>query len=188
MPKFKPNAGIQRRGLALELTKRFLPEDEYNLAKDQGETNIAIANSYLLDLFDDVDYKLAFIRLLLPYAQKFYSSTLLLPNMRSNFVDWCIDSDKWIQFKLQHLELTNDPNDRLTKQDLADAFASTMKIQVSELTALSEGKRIGLRYEKGLRMNSRTTRSYAGMRSERGVFAGVRVFTAANTLTPTIVD
>ena len=122
---------------------------------------------------------MAFINLLLQYAMKFYRSGMSLPNLRQNFVDFCVDSDKWQILLMDHLVITNDENDRLTKQDLADLFNDLFNTngnyRVSDLTAFSEGRRIGLTYNRALRANSRATQFRGIGPSERGMFVGVTI-------------
>lgn len=95
--------------------------------------------------------------------------------MQQNFEDLCIDSDKYMQLKLTHLQLTNNDNDRLTKSQLADLFENIYNIKISELTAVSEFQRVGLRYEKGWRQSTRNSPNIGTGRSDRGVFVGVQI-------------
>ena len=142
-------------------------------------------------MFDDDDFKLALIHLLLPYAKKYYTQGLSVSQMQQNFEDLCTDSDKYMQLKLTQLRITNDDNDRLTKQDLADLFEQVYNIKISEQTAVSEFQRVGLTYNKGLRQSTRNSRTPGSGRSERGVFTGVQIYRSEpldrNTRDPTTI-
>ena len=129
LPKFRTDKGIERRGLVMELVNRYLPELKYKQAVDNKEKNVYLADTNLLNIFDDDSYKLALIHLLLPYAKKYYEQGLAVSEMQQAFEDLCIDSDKYMQLKLDHLRITNDDNDRLTKGDLADLFESGIQDQ-----------------------------------------------------------
>jgi hypothetical protein len=82
--------------------------------------------------------------------------------------------DLWNEFKTDYLTITNLDTDRITKQELAEAFTRAYGIQVTPDSTVSEGKRIGLRYEKGWRTTTRSSRSF-NTTTDRGVFVGLRI-------------
>lgn len=195
-PKFQVDEGILRRCLLQQLTHRFLKEEEYQEAKDTNEHNIfpidETLNSESSDFkFNQIEYKLAFIHLLLPYAIHFYKSGMYLKNMRQNFKDFCVEIDQWKQFKIECTEITNNDEDRLGRQRIASAFTEFTGITVSEATARSEFKRVtGLRYEAKWRENSKSTRDFDGP-TNQGVFIGVRLKSKVilrDTKDPTVTD
>ena len=95
--------------------------------------------------------------------------------MRQSFIDYCTDNDRWLQFKQENLTITGQNNDRVLPQQIADEFTRITNIQISRETALSEGKRIGLNYERSLRINDMSLRSKGIGESPRGVFVGVQI-------------
>lgn len=102
---------------------------------------------------------------------------LSLPVLEQNFMTRCIDNDKWKQLKEEFLVETDNEGDRVHKADLARLYniVYSPSIQLGDDTAMAEGQRIGLRYDRGLRENGRTGRGDGGGPTRRGVFVGVRI-------------
>lgn len=61
-PNFKTDEGMKRRGFMSILTNKFVNEDSYI-----NKNGIYLLDNNFIDNFDNINYKLAFIHLLLPY-------------------------------------------------------------------------------------------------------------------------
>lgn len=162
-PRFKPDNGLVRRALLVEAKNKFI--SNYTCEKNTYPIDI-----HLIDNFDKIEYKLAWIHLHLPYIKEMYNKReLCIDRLKSNFENFAIEVDLWMTLKDEWLEFTGNDNDRISKQQLADLFYEKFNIRVIDRTAVDEGKRIGLNYVKNLRLLG------AGRSGGQGVFVGMRI-------------
>jgi hypothetical protein len=155
-PYFKPDSGIERRGLLLESSKQYLPKDK--ITSQSQSLDVCI-----LDKFDNIEYQIAYIQLLLPYAKKAFSE-MNLTNMHKKFTDTCFELDRFKQLIQERIDITGNDADRLTKMELIDMYRDAFNTTISPETVVSDGKRCGLKYDFAKRKN--------GL---KGVFLGVKV-------------
>ena len=172
-PKFKAadsqgvDSGLIARGLFVATKNRFLGADDYEEAKANNETNIHHADETLLEKFDDPAYQLAFIHVLLPYAQEMFTTkTLGLPLMRKSFKEVCMELDRFKKMLKEHYENTNNDDDKISKAAIQKRYKSLYGVELSDATIISEGKRCCLTYDK-----NKTNKG------ERGVFVGLKLKT-----------
>jgi len=152
-PSFETDSGVARRGLLIELTNKFLPKEEYeqNIKEKKGVYPI---DDTLEAFIKTVEFKLAFLHILLPYAQKYHMTGLPHYNpVLSAFKEVCEDNDSIKDFVEQFYETTNDENDRVSKEEFLEMYRLHFKLkQVTWMNVLNDIKRCGLQYNRTLRV------------------------------------
>ena len=124
--RLEADNGLLRKGLLVETTNKFYPEDKFNTLPETEKQNAKIANNNIVDKLDEVDNKIAWIHLHLTYTIEMYRDDKLhVETLQHNFEKYCIDRDNWLQLKIDRLEITNNENDRLTKIQLARLYNKT---------------------------------------------------------------
>lgn len=151
-PSFPTDMGMERRGLLLELTNKFIDEGDYNNLKDKKGYYIKIRGIENKFKMDD-KLKLAFIHILLPFAIEWYKKGLTIPKEFEN--SWgvcCEENDNMKAFiNATYIETGND-NDRIGKEDFSNAYNNYIgnkngkKLNWNNI--LNDIKRLGLKYKR----------------------------------------
>jgi len=163
-PKFQNDEGFQRRLLVLVCRNRFVDPKDYATLK--GTKGIYLKDKDLKSNFEeDPRYKLAFFHLLRPFACKYYEEGLYIPDeFITKSKELCGMNDPLKDFIEDHYQVTRDPNDRIYKDDLLQAYRKYSDHRLSTVNYLSsELKRFGVQYEKGFKIEGK-----------RGCFLGIK--------------
>lgn len=162
-PSFITDNGILRRGIQVVLKNKFL--DQYDYEKITQKKGIYLQDkSFEYHFKNNYQYKLEFVRLLLPYAQKYYSHGLHVPDIiKNNFYEVCENNDYMKNFIEKFFTITHSHNDRISKDDFLILYndANNTKMQWNHL--LPDIKRIGLVYDKNKRVHN-----------SRGIICGIK--------------
>ena len=163
-PRFKTDNGVARRGIKVTLYNRFVEALDFKKNKD-------VKGYYKKDLdFDDKFkynniYKMEFIRILIPFAQKYYSDGLQIPEkIRNNFKELCEENDQIKTFIDSCFDITNDEKDRIHKDDFVQLYNSVNKTKLNWTHLMSDVRRIGLIYDRDKRMDGK-----------KGVLLGIKL-------------
>ncbi|ARF10103.1 DNA primase [Indivirus ILV1] len=169
-PRFITDSGVLRRGIEIILKNRFLSEDDYNESKNKKGIYKKDPN------FDEKfqlnnEYKMEFIRILLPYAKKYYDEKkLTIPNnIKKNFKELCDENDAMKTFIDKYYEQTNNDDDRIHKNDFVDLYNQDNKTKLSWAHLMSDAKRLGLIYKNDGRVKG------AGTKAPKGVIVGLKL-------------
>ena len=139
-PRFHNDNGIARRGLAINLKNKFVKKEQYE--KDKNTKGVYLRNEKLDVLFDNVEYKLAFVQLLLPYAQKYYSGGLTIPNfVTENFKEICEENDKMKIFIDEYYEITKNVEHMVNKDQFLKKYNDHYSVNATFVTIISDVKR-----------------------------------------------
>ncbi len=120
-------------------------------------------------LFQQDDYKRAYVWVLLPYIAQYYSVGVLIPpSARSRFNDVAEEYD---EFKNALLDVCDQglETDRIFKDDLVRVIQEKLGKHFTFNHILPELKRLGFRFDKGLRVQS-----ISGSQSNRGAVLGLK--------------
>jgi hypothetical protein len=135
---------------------RFIPEHEYNKLK--VKKNFFIKDSCCIDKFYVNDfYKLGFINILLPYTIEFYKNNknIFIPDkVKHNFKDLCKDNDRMQQFIDEYIDITNDPEDIMSKDKFLSLYNTKYNKKFEWKHIMSDVKRLGLNYDRKKRCKS----------------------------------
>lgn len=71
--------------------------------------------------------------------------------IRKAFLTMCSDNDKFMEFVNDYITITNNPADRIGKQDFMDNFNSVYKSKHEFISILSDLKRCNLEYNRTVR-------------------------------------
>ena len=164
-PKLKADNGLLRRGLLIETKNKFYPLEKYNNLPINLQQNAKIANPDLVNDLDNIEDKIAWIQLHLKYAIEMYTNNAIHVNtLQNNFQQYCLERDNWVLLIGDRLEITDNEDDRITRNELSTLYNDIYHAEVSDDTAREEGKRIGLIYKQSYRKGL-----------ERGAFVKVRI-------------
>ncbi len=157
---FKSDNGIKRRGLALQTTNQFV-EKEF---VDEKNGKYLMDRNFL-DLFDDEEYKMSYVSILLEYTQKYYKDkTFKIPkNISNEFNDVCDNNDIMSNFLETYFTITLNENDIISKTNFMNLWDIENNKYDSKYV-LSEIKRFNLKYDKSKRLNN-----------QRGVIIGIKL-------------
>jgi hypothetical protein len=149
---FDTDNGIERRGLLQELTNRFLVKNVYDESIKNKEKGTYLLDNSLMDSFKKSDFKLSFFQILLPYAQKYYSSGLGISEaMRKPFQELCEDNDKMKEFINDNFIITKDSKDKIHKDTFLEMYRYVSNLKnISWQNILNDIKRLGLVYKKNI--------------------------------------
>ena len=128
---------VFRRALQQQYNSTFKDDVE-----DDPQKHIYHKDRDLVNLFDDDEYKLAYLHVLLDHYDDYSAPKL----NRDLFKETAQQYDEFAMLLEQHYEVTKNPDDLVSKQD----FHTTMKQSknMSWRTVLTEAKRMGLEYNK----------------------------------------
>jgi len=152
-PNFDSDEGMKRRGCLQNLCTKFC-EKNTDAWKDAVSKNHRVyeCDKSLAQRFTTLVYQLSFIQILLPYASDYIKNGLQLSNeLTSSFKDLCQDNDKVQDFINGNYTITNNPKDKIHKDDFLESyriFSNLKFIAWSHL--LNDVKRLGLNYQKNL--------------------------------------
>ena len=105
-------------------------------------------------MFNNEKYKNAYLHLLLPFIVKFFNKKFIIPeNIKNKFVETAEDYDTFKNIIDKYFTVTDDEEDRIHKTEYIEIIRDEMEKNVSWKYILSETKRIGLNYNRGLRIN-----------------------------------
>ena len=161
MPNIKIDSGTKRRMLCYTHTSHFV--DDETLIDEKNR--IFKKNKDLIDSITDKQLN-AWIDILAKYANKWLNKNI--PKLTKNFIDSSSlvvnTNDIFMDFIDENLKITNDDNDRISKNDMEKAFRSTYPnrhlVLRNIITALKEKE---INYDGQLRCNK-----------IRGCFIGVK--------------
>lgn len=120
-PIFESDKGMYRRGLMVQMTNKFVTSEE--MANKPGK-GIYLRDNDLLKHFEtDDNYKMAFINILLPYANMYYKTGLKVDKKIENaFKELCDENDNMGKFLDEYYEITNEDKDRVHKDVFLDHY------------------------------------------------------------------
>jgi hypothetical protein len=146
--------GILRRGLMIKYNQRFLPKDKYEKELKLKKKNIHLRIDDIEDLFNNEKYKNAYLHLLLPFVVKFFKKEFIIPeNIKNKFVETAEEYDTFKNIIDKYFTITDDEEDRIHKSEYIEIIRGEMEKNVSWKYILSETKRIGLIYNRQMRIN-----------------------------------
>lgn len=160
---FKPDKGMQRRGLLKEFTNVFLEPAEYE--KRKGEKGVYPINLKLTNKYEEDDrYKLAFAKLMINRARTYYKEGLTnLNKYKSNFAALAEENDTMAIYIDENYEITKDEkHDRIHKEEFLLNWNTKHKTKSSWSQIMSDVKRF-LKYDKDAKVDGK-----------RGCLMGVR--------------
>jgi phage/plasmid-associated DNA primase len=167
---FDSDSGIKRRLIHFEFKNKFV--EKVDLEKEKN--NHKIGEVYVLDkslvskFHDNDDYKNALIHVLIKKAKNYFKSGLIVPAKYIEIAkDVCEENDKFKNFFDNHFDITNNENDKITKDELRDMYNHHTKCNFSASSIMTDIQRLQLKYEKGLRS------VYNGI-SIRGIIVGIK--------------
>ena len=106
------------------------------------------------DLFNNEKYKNAYLHLLLPFVVKFFNKEFIIPeNIKNKFVETTEEYDTFKNIIDKYFTITDDEEDRIHKNEYIEIIRGEMEKNVSWKYILSETKRIGLNYNRQMRIN-----------------------------------
>jgi phage/plasmid-associated DNA primase len=148
-PKFDNDEGVKSRGVLEEFNNKFVNEEDYI-----EEKGIYIKDKEIFNRFDtDNAYKMAFIRIILPYAQKYYEKRIIIPKrLTEGFEQLCFENDPMQHFIDGYFERTKDPKDIIGKEDFTRFYNNTFKAKKKFNDILSDVKRL-LNYDSQAKSN-----------------------------------
>lgn len=147
-PIFELDEGIKRRGLALEFRNRFLDENDF---KNQKGTYVK--NKNLINNFLTPEYRNAFCNIIIGRATKYYQFGIKIPpKVIANFKEITEVNDKVSEFIENFYEITNDPNDKVSKDQFTGGYNAYFKTKVEFGYLLSDLKRLRISYVKDRRV------------------------------------
>ena len=136
------------------MNNRFLPKAEYE--KNKEKKGVYPIDDKLDDFIQTVEFKQAFLHILLPYAQQYHK--IGLPHYEpvlSGFKEICEDNDSMRDFVDQCHETTNNENDRVSKDEFVEMYRLHFKLkQMTWMNVLNDIKRCGLQYNRALRVGN----------------------------------
>lgn len=130
-PRFITDNGIIRRGLEEVLTNKFLKEEDYE--KEKNKKGIYKRDQDFDNKFmNNNNYKMEFIRILLPHAKQYYEKGLIIPQkIKKNFKELCEENDLMKTFVDNNFEITNDTSDRIHKDDFVEIYNEINKTKLN---------------------------------------------------------
>ena len=152
-PIFDADEGIKRRGLCMVHTNIFVDEKDYI----KGKKGIYLLDRDIKKLFDNDEYKLAFIKILLPYAHNYIKSGIDVPShIRDGFKDMVAENDEMKCFLDNNYLLTGNDEDRVQKDEFTEYYNIIMKSKIPKKFPflLSDLKRKGIKYDRIKRKNN----------------------------------
>ncbi len=146
-PNFNTDQGLRRRGLLAEFKNEFLDSDEYE--KRKKEKGIYKADVNLYKKFERLEYKLAFLNIILPYSKKYYEKGLIISKqIKEDFKNLCNDNDEIKTFIDDNFTRTDKSSDVVNKNEILELKNSLSKNKMTWQYILSDLKRLRLDYNK----------------------------------------
>ncbi|MFN9110065.1 MAG: DUF5906 domain-containing protein [Bacteroidota bacterium] len=167
---FDTDGGIRRRAIIIDFMNKFVDAEKFEEEKKVYKRgNVYIRDDNWLKNFENNDaYKLAFVHILLKYAKKYFTNGISVPaKFRETTDDIMDENDKFKNFLDQFFEITNDPKDRIHKNELHDMFNKYTNGNVAVASLFTEIKKNQLEYKKG------EWAKYNGL-SMRGCVVGIK--------------
>jgi phage/plasmid-associated DNA primase len=147
---FDTDEGMKRRGFMMVYKNKFVSKDD--LPRDKP--GFYSTDPTLMAKLATLDFKLALLHILLPFSKHYYDNGLKLDaSFTSAYTSLCSDNDEMGDFLDTRVEITNNPEDRIGKDDFTDAYNLHMKKNLRFIHLLSHIKRFNLEYNKGVRAN-----------------------------------
>jgi phage/plasmid-associated DNA primase len=167
---FDADSGIKRRLIHFEFKNKFV--EKADLEKEKA--NHKIGEVYVLDkslvskFHDNDDYKNALIHVLIKKAKNYFESGLVVPDKYIEMAkDVCEENDKFKNFFDNHFEISNNKDDKISKDEIRDMYNRHTKCNFSASSIMTDIQRLQLNYEKGNRV------VYNGI-SIRGIVVGIK--------------
>jgi len=154
-PIFDNDSGMLRRGILEVLTNKFVDKKVYD--KLNNKNGYYVVDRTLLNEFqNNVNYKLAFLHILLPYASKYYKiNNIFIPEkIEKGFDDLCKENDPMLQFIEEHFEITNNDEDRIHKDEFLYLYNDYYKTKFRWNYLMSDVKRL-LTYDRNKRTDGK---------------------------------
>lgn len=145
---FETDEGMKRRGFMMWYKNKFVPKDEV----PKNKPGFYPIDTTLMEKLAQVDYKNAFLHLVMPHSKEYYANGLKLhPSFTSNYTSLCSDNDEMGDFLEARVEITGNPEDRIGKDDFTTAYNLHLKKNLRFIHLLSHLKRNNLEYNKAVR-------------------------------------
>jgi hypothetical protein len=164
MPNINMDSGVKRRICSYNHTSVFTEDVE----KVDNKT-VFLAEKNLYSRFSDENLLDAWVHILTQHAMKWNKSNcknIELPLSFTESTDIIISvNDKIQDFIEAKLEVTNDKNDAVSKQNLLDAYSEFQKnshLSIQQLITLLKEKNIS--YDKGKRFSGEARGGFIGIR------------------------
>ena len=139
---FSPDNGALRRGLLEEFKTIFMEEKDYKKLPIERRKGKAIKNKNISNLFNQYEYKMAFISLLIEYAKKYIKEGLIIPDhIEDNFKSLFKENDTIENFINEFYDITEDNKDRVHKDDFCNLYNLRFKTKTKWAVLLSDIKR-----------------------------------------------
>jgi len=148
MPKFKPDKGIKRRGVVCEF-KNYFTSDKRQV---NGSSIFEIED--VKSVFSNDKFKHCIISLLLEKTKEIYTNGFDIPDTYlSMFSDICDELDSVKQFIDNNFIITNDTNDRISKNDFVAFYNQENNTRKNFTDLLTKLKELNIQYERTYRVN-----------------------------------
>ena len=158
-PEFKTDGGIKRRGIVCEFNNRFVDDP----AEVNEANGIYLEDKNLKYMFKTIEYQNALISILLPYTIKYYKTSLVVPKTFIKlFKLLCDENDTIKQFISDNFAVTNNKNDKISKDDFTKFFNAENKMSVKFINLLPDIRRLGIDYKHDAQVNGK--RGVCGLR------------------------
>lgn len=119
---FKPDQGVKRRGILLKLRSKFVPEKDLS-KKFRDADNVFPIDKTLKKWFEELEFKNAFVNLVLPYAKQYYLKGLEIPEeIENNFDELCDENDRMKTFIKETFTITESIDDRIHKSRFLNSW------------------------------------------------------------------
>jgi energy-coupling factor transporter ATP-binding protein EcfA2 len=167
---FDADSGIKRRLIHFEFKNKFVDKEE--LEKEKAKHTIGnvfeVDRTLLTKFNENDDYKNALIHVLISKAREYFEKGLTVPRKYIEIAnDVCEDNDKFKMFFDNHFDITNNENDRTSKDEIHEMFNRYSKCNFSATSVMTDIKRLQLNYQRLLCC------MYNGT-SRRGVVIGIK--------------
>lgn len=144
-PIFKSDEGVKRRGLCMIFKNKFVEKYDF----EETHKGVYLLDPKLISKFENDDYKVQFINLLLPHAHRYYNKGLQIPvPIRKQFKDIANENDEMGEFLTNHCIITNNDDDRVLKTEFTDMYNSKFKTNHKFHFLLSDLKNKGILFDR----------------------------------------
>jgi hypothetical protein len=163
IPLFNSDNGMKRRGTLYESESKFFKQHEYPANPRPLDF---LADVHLLDKFDNIRYKNAFIHLLLPFLRDCLKTGNIkgLSKLQSVFLDSAEINDTFKQFLDEHFEITKNENDIVSKAEFMMIYNTHAPRKTEFKFIISDIRTSGLYYIKDRQK-----------KGQKGVITGLKI-------------
>lgn len=147
---FDNDSGIKRRTIAVFFNNKFVEQSKYEKEKETyKQGHVYLKDKSVLDKFENVEYKNAFLHLIIAKAKDYFTKGIKIPEAYEKVTeDLCDENDKMKTFIDNHFDVTNDEDDKIAKDEFKDMYNTYTKCNHAWSSILSDIKRCNLEYNK----------------------------------------